>query len=196
MFYPAEDEQKAREWPGGVEDPRIVEREDGTYVLTYTQWNRTDVFGGNCDLARFEALDEAWAGISDGGAASTRTCKYKSAGIVTQLESGRLIAAKIEGRYWMYWGEGAIKLGDIGRTRFTGTGGGYERQSGGVAAAEAGSFRQHVSRDGTSAGADQRGNRDALQREECDETGGDPALGPSAYAAGEALFDGTILRTC
>ena len=40
VFYPAEDDQKASEWPGGVEDPRIVEREDGTYVLTYTQWNR------------------------------------------------------------------------------------------------------------------------------------------------------------
>src|SRR5579863_9449555 len=40
VFYPAEDDQKAREWPGGVEDPRIVERDDGTYVLTYTQWNR------------------------------------------------------------------------------------------------------------------------------------------------------------
>ena len=41
VFYPAEDDQRAREWPGGVEDPRIVESEDGMYVLTYTQWNRT-----------------------------------------------------------------------------------------------------------------------------------------------------------
>jgi predicted GH43/DUF377 family glycosyl hydrolase len=40
VFYPAEDSQKAREWPGGVEDPRIVEAPDGSYVLTYTQWNR------------------------------------------------------------------------------------------------------------------------------------------------------------
>jgi len=40
VFYPAKDAQEGREWPGGVEDPRIVEREDGTYVLTYTQWNR------------------------------------------------------------------------------------------------------------------------------------------------------------
>jgi len=40
VFYPAEDAQKSREWPGGVEDPRIVESTDGTYVLTYTQWNR------------------------------------------------------------------------------------------------------------------------------------------------------------
>ncbi len=50
VFFPAEDDQKAREWPGGVEDPRIVEREDGTYVLTYTQWNREDLLGGHCDF--------------------------------------------------------------------------------------------------------------------------------------------------
>ena len=34
------DAQQKNEWPGGVEDPRLVETEDGTYVLTYTQWNR------------------------------------------------------------------------------------------------------------------------------------------------------------
>src|SRR5690554_5326601 len=40
VFYPNEDGQKPNEWPGGTEDPRIVETEDGLYVLTYTQWNR------------------------------------------------------------------------------------------------------------------------------------------------------------
>jgi predicted GH43/DUF377 family glycosyl hydrolase len=40
VFYPADDDQKARERPGGVKAPRVVEGEDGTYVLTYTQWNR------------------------------------------------------------------------------------------------------------------------------------------------------------
>ncbi len=40
IFYPTEDDQKKFEWPGGTEDPRVVETEDGTYVLTYTQWNR------------------------------------------------------------------------------------------------------------------------------------------------------------
>ena len=39
-FYPDNDDQQRYEWPGGTEDPRIVETEDGTYVLTYTQWNR------------------------------------------------------------------------------------------------------------------------------------------------------------
>src|SRR5688572_23520875 len=40
VLYPDKDGQAGYEWPGGVEDPRIVETEDETYVLTYTQWNR------------------------------------------------------------------------------------------------------------------------------------------------------------
>jgi beta-1,2-mannosidase len=40
VLFPGEDAQKATEGPGGCEDPRIVETEDGTYVLTYTQWDR------------------------------------------------------------------------------------------------------------------------------------------------------------
>ncbi|WP_375578920.1 hypothetical protein ABWH96_18165 [Marivirga tractuosa] len=40
IFYPDNDEQKQFEWTGGTEDPRIVETSEGTYVLTYTQWNR------------------------------------------------------------------------------------------------------------------------------------------------------------
>jgi predicted GH43/DUF377 family glycosyl hydrolase len=38
VFYPGEDSQKAMEWPGGCEDPRVAVTEDGTYVLIYTQW--------------------------------------------------------------------------------------------------------------------------------------------------------------
>src|ERR1043166_7128435 len=40
VLYPDTDAQSKNEWPGGVEDPRIVETGDGGYVLTYTQWNR------------------------------------------------------------------------------------------------------------------------------------------------------------
>ena len=35
---------------------------------------------------------------------------YKSASIVTRLTNGRLIAAKIHGKYWMYWGEIQVRL--------------------------------------------------------------------------------------
>ncbi len=110
VFYPAEDDQKAREWPGGVEDPRIVEREDGTYVLTYTQWNRTDLFGRHCEFERPEHWTKHGPAFLTASSGKYATLKYKSAGIVTRLDKGRLIAAKIDGRYWMYWGEGSIRL--------------------------------------------------------------------------------------
>ena len=41
VLYPADDDQKEREWPGGCEDPRVVEAEDGSYVVAYTQWNHS-----------------------------------------------------------------------------------------------------------------------------------------------------------
>ncbi len=36
--------------------------------------------------------------------------KYKSAGIVTERQGDRLVAARIAGRYWMYWGEIEVGL--------------------------------------------------------------------------------------
>ena len=39
IFYPANDSMKTYEWQGGVEDPRIVESEDGRYILTYTAYD-------------------------------------------------------------------------------------------------------------------------------------------------------------
>jgi predicted GH43/DUF377 family glycosyl hydrolase len=109
-LYPAADAQQSREWPGGVEDPRIVEAEDGTYVLTYTQWNRKTYSVGiatSSDLTHWTKHGPAFATATGGRYAEL---KYKSAGIVTQIDKGRLIAAKINGQYWMYWGEGAIHL--------------------------------------------------------------------------------------
>ncbi|MDQ6676070.1 MAG: glycoside hydrolase family 130 protein [Acidobacteriota bacterium] len=114
VFYPANDDQKSREWEGGCEDPRIVESGDGAYVLTYTQWNRTTYDVGvatSRDLHHWTkhgpALAKAYGGKYAG-------LKYKSAGIVTKLSGGRLIAARINGKYWMYWGEGQISLATSG----------------------------------------------------------------------------------
>jgi predicted GH43/DUF377 family glycosyl hydrolase len=107
VFYPAMDSQQSREWPGGVEDPRLVEREDGTYVLTYTQWNRhnTDIgIATSTDLIHWVKHGLALLGRK------YQHFDYKSASIVTQLTKGRLIAAKIYGKYWMYWGEIQVRL--------------------------------------------------------------------------------------
>jgi beta-1,2-mannosidase len=113
VFYPAKDSEQAREWPGGTEDPRIVESPDGGYVITYTQWNRETYRVGiatSTDLHTWTKHGPAFGMGKYGG------LKYKSAGIVTEcVTKGRCIAAKIGtakrgGHYWMYWGEGEIHL--------------------------------------------------------------------------------------
>jgi predicted GH43/DUF377 family glycosyl hydrolase len=86
VFCPAEDAQESREWPGGVEDPRIVEREDGTYVLTYTQWNRKTYSVGMAtspDLTHWAKHGPAFLTAAGGKYAQLQ---YKSAGIVTRLD--------------------------------------------------------------------------------------------------------------
>ena len=107
VFYPDVDSQQDREWPGGVEDPRVVESEDGTYVLAYTQWNRrnTDIgIATSTDLIHWTKHGPALVGEK------YQHFDYKSASIVTRLTNGRLIAAKIQGKYWMYWGEVQVRL--------------------------------------------------------------------------------------
>jgi len=112
VFYPAKDSEQAREWPGGTEDPRIVEAPDGSYVLTYTQWNRQTYRVGiatSADLHTWTKHGPAF------GMAKYAGLKYKSAGIVTECATRqRCIAVKIDGRYWMYWGEGEIHLATSG----------------------------------------------------------------------------------
>lgn len=110
VLYPADDDQKEREWEGGCEDPRVVESPDGTYVLTYTQWNRkiTDAaIATSKDLVAWTKRGPAFAHASGG---KYMRVFHKSAGIVSRISGDRLIAAKINGKYWMYWGEGEVHL--------------------------------------------------------------------------------------
>jgi predicted GH43/DUF377 family glycosyl hydrolase len=112
VLYMDNDDQKANEYPGGVEDPRIVVAPDGTYVMTYTQWAR-DEGHYTVGIATSKSL-EIWKkwGPAFGSAVDAQHNKlnYKSAGILTELHNGRLHAARLHGKYWMYWGEGHIHL--------------------------------------------------------------------------------------
>ena len=115
VFFPADDAQRAREWPGGVEDPRLVEAPDGSYVLTYTQWNRATYSIGiatSPDLIHWTKHGPAFLGSAGG---RYDHLQYKSGGMLTTLSTqpGRaphLVAARLQGKFWMYWGEGAIHL--------------------------------------------------------------------------------------
>jgi predicted GH43/DUF377 family glycosyl hydrolase len=112
VFYSANDGERSREVEGGTEDPRIVESEDGEYVMTYTQWSRlTHIYrtgiATSRDLRTWVKHGPMFAGVPNG---KYDHFAYKSAGIVTRMKGERLVAAKIGGRYWMYWGEIEIRL--------------------------------------------------------------------------------------
>lgn len=104
VLFPDCDDQCSNEFPGGCEDPRIVETDDGTYVMTYTQWNREVAVLGvatSDDLLHWKKHGYAFEG------------KFprqwsKSGSIVCRCEGDHLIATKIQDKYWMYWGEGNI----------------------------------------------------------------------------------------
>ena len=112
VLFPDDDAQRGREVPGGVEDPRLVERPEGGYVLTYTQWSRernsySVGIATSDDLQHWTKHGPAFAGAWHG---RYDTLKYKSAGIVTERRGDRLVAARINGRYWLYWGEVEVGL--------------------------------------------------------------------------------------
>ena len=188
VFYPAPDSQQSREWPGGVEDPRLVEGEDGTYVLTYTQWNHSVYTVGiatSPDLLHWTKHGPAFASIS-----KYASLQYKSAGILTHLDHGRLIAARLKGNFWMYWGEGAVHLAtspDLIHWTPVEDAHGSPIE---LLRPRAGHFDSTFPEVGpppvlTPAGIVVLYNgKNAL-------TGGDPGLDPAAYAVGEALFDPT-----
>jgi predicted GH43/DUF377 family glycosyl hydrolase len=110
VFYPTNDAQKAREWPGGTEDPRIVEAPDGKYVLTYTQWNQKSYTVGIATSRDLHTWRKYGPAFGDEPRGKYTHLKYKSAGILTHLVNGRLVAAQVHGKYWMYWGEVTIRL--------------------------------------------------------------------------------------
>ena len=103
VIYPADDAWRAWEWPGGCEDPRVMESPDGGFVCLYTTFDgksATLFVATSPDLRVWEKHGPVFAG--------TRHAKRwsKSGSIVTKLRDGRLVAARINDRYWMYWGEG------------------------------------------------------------------------------------------
>jgi predicted GH43/DUF377 family glycosyl hydrolase len=103
VLFPDRDAQREEEWPGGVEDPRIVERDDSTYVLTYTQWNRKVpklAVATSPDLLNWEKAGPAFARAANG---KYLTMETKSGAIICRFVHDRCIATKVNGKYWMYF---------------------------------------------------------------------------------------------
>lgn len=102
VFYPAEDSMRKYEWKGGVEDPRIIEAENGMYVLTYTAYD-----GKTARLCLATSTDlKTWT--KHGLVLNSEKYKdawSKSGAIVTEQRGDKIVAVKINGKYWMYFGD-------------------------------------------------------------------------------------------
>ena len=101
VFFPANDSLKIYEWEGGVEDPRLVENEAGTYIMTYTSFD-----GKTARLMLATSPDLVhWTkhGIVLRG--KYKDTWSKSGAIVARQTGARIVAEKINGKYWMYFGD-------------------------------------------------------------------------------------------
>ncbi len=189
VFFPAEDDQKSAEWGGGCEDPRLVETPDGTYVLTYTQWNQKLprlAVATSPDLLSWTKRGSAFADAFDGKYAKIPT---KSAGIVTQLIGGRLVAANLGGHFLMYYGERDVHLAtSVDLVKWTPV----EDEPGhlkNLIPARRGKFDSSFAEVGPPAVLTDRGI--VLVYNGVNDKHGDPSIGDRAYADGQILFDRT-----
>ena len=100
VLYPDNDAYKKYEWPGGCEDPRLVQDSAGTYYITYTAYDGKIarlLIATSTDLYHWKKYgpvfnDEHYKNIWS-----------KSGSIVSTYTNDKIIAKKINDKYWMYW---------------------------------------------------------------------------------------------
>jgi predicted GH43/DUF377 family glycosyl hydrolase len=105
VLYPANDNAKQFEWPGGCEDPRVAVTPNGTYVVFYTEWNRKLPRLGvatSKDLIHWQKHGPIFETAYGGKFFNIAS---KSASILTKVVNGKQVIIKINGKYWLYWGE-------------------------------------------------------------------------------------------
>lgn len=110
VLYPGGDSWEEFDAPGGCEDPRVCMTEDGLYVMMYTSWNhrmaRLSVATSR-DLVHWTKYGPIFETKKN---SQLRIGFSKSGSIVTEMKKGRQVIAKINGKYWMYWGESFVNV--------------------------------------------------------------------------------------
>jgi beta-1,2-mannosidase len=107
IFYPDNDDQSTLEWPGGVEDPRIVSTDDGGYFLTYTAYDGKTarlLSAYSKDLKTFTKHGSVFRDPKYASAWS------KSGAPVVRQEGDQFVMTKIDGYYYMYFGDTNLYL--------------------------------------------------------------------------------------
>lgn len=111
VLYPDDDVNREFEEGGGCEDPRVVEMPNGDYLMHYTAWNQ-DVarlcVATSGDMRRWTKHGPVFQDAFGGKFHNTWS---KSGSVVCELTpEGRMVATKLNGRYWMYWGDAVVGL--------------------------------------------------------------------------------------
>ncbi len=110
VLFPENDDFMEYDYPGGCEDPRVCQTPDGSFVMLYTSWNyktpRLSVAFSK-DLKTWEKKGPAFSKAYQG---KFKDMASKSGSVITNIINGNIVAAKINGKFWMYWGEHLVNL--------------------------------------------------------------------------------------
>jgi beta-1,2-mannosidase len=183
VFYPANDSLKIYEWEGGVEDPRVVETENGTYILTYTAYDgklARLLVATSTDLVHWTKHGLVLQG-------KYKNTWSKSGAIVARHEGSRIIATKISGKYWMYFGDTDLFMATSDDLiHWTPVEENGKLKS--VLKPRPGYFDSRLVESGPYALLGKKGILLIYNGMNLDE-GGDPDIHKGAYCAGQAFFD-------
>jgi beta-1,2-mannosidase len=184
VLFPDEDAMKKYEWEGGIEDPRVVEREDGTYIMTYTAYDGKIArlcLASSSNLIHWEKHGTVLAG-------TYVDTWSKSGAIVAKQVGEKIIAQKINGKYWMYFGDTDLFLATSDDLIHWQPVVDENQKLKSILQPRKGYFDSRLVESGPYALLTDKGivliyNGMNL------ETGGDTTIAKGAYCAGQALFD-------
>lgn len=194
IFFPDNDAYKKYEWEGGCEDPRIVEsppdgKFDGGYVMTYTSYD-----GKTARLMLATSPDlRSWTKhgpvLGEGKFLNTWS---KSGAIVSKRVGERIVAEKVNGKYWMYFGDTDLFLASSDDLLHWTPLEDEKAQNGlkSVLTPRAGKFDSQLVEPGPYALRTEKGIVLIYNSANKGDTA-DPALPKMTYAAGQALFSAT-----
>lgn len=183
VLYPDNDSLKVFEWEGGIEDPRVVETDEGTYVMTYTAYDGKTarlLVATSSDLITWQKHGTVLNG-------KYKDTWSKSGAIVARRDGSRVVAEKINDRYWMYFGDTDLFMAtsqDLVHWQPVEEDGKLKS----VLQPRKGYFDSRLVESGPYALITDAGILLLYNGMNADE-GGDPHIPKGAYCAGQALFD-------
>jgi len=183
VFFPDNDSLKIYEWEGGTEDPRVVQAEDGTYVMTCTSYDGKVarlMLATSADLMKWNKYGPVLQG-------KYKNAWSKSGAIVAEQRGEQMIAKKVGGKYWMYFGDTDLFMASSDDLiHWTPIESGDSLKS--VLKPRPGFFDSRLVESGPYAIYQDNGILLIYNGMNLD-SGGDPKLSPGAYCGGQALFD-------